>query len=54
LSSTPTQYRVTATVAGHVATVTGVDATRLTIGLVDSGGSPVTVPEQVAWRAEFV
>jgi Pectate lyase superfamily protein len=53
LASTPTQYGVTATVAGHVVTVTGVDSTTLTIGLTDSHGHPVTSPETVAWWAEF-
>jgi Pectate lyase superfamily protein len=53
LASMPTRYGVTGTVAGHVATVTSVDATTLTIGLTDSHGYPVTSPEQVAWWAEF-
>jgi hypothetical protein len=53
LASTPTRYGVTATVAGHIATVPGVDATTLTIGLTDSQGYPVTSPENVAWWAEF-
>ena len=53
LARTPTQYSVTATVAGHIATVTGVDATTLTIGLIDVRGYPVTSPETVAWWAAF-
>jgi hypothetical protein len=53
LASTPQQYGVTGTVAGHIATVTGVNATTLTIGLTDSHGYPVTSPETVAWWAEF-
>jgi hypothetical protein len=53
LASTPTQYGITGTVAGHIATVTGVNGTTLTIGLTDSHGYPVTSPETVAWWAEF-
>jgi hypothetical protein len=53
LARTPTQYGVTGTVAGHVATVTGVNATTLIIGLTDSHGHPVTSPETVAWWTEF-
>jgi hypothetical protein len=53
LASTPTRYGVTGTVAGHIATVTGVNATTLTLGLIDVHGYPVTSPETVAWWAEL-
>jgi hypothetical protein len=53
LASTPTRYGVTGTVAGHIATITSVNATTLTIGLTDSRGYVVTSPETVSWWAEF-
>jgi hypothetical protein len=53
LASAPTKYGVTGTVAGHIATVTDVNATMLTIGLTSYDGSPVTSSEKVAWWAEF-
>lgn len=49
---TPTRYSVAATVAGHIAVVTAVDTTNLTIGLTNHDGTAVTVAENVVWWAE--
>lgn len=52
LAAAPTKYGLTSTVAKHIASVTGVDATNLTIALYDDAGAAVAVAENVAWWAE--
>ena len=53
LAGTPTSYSVTATVAKHIAVVTAVNGTNLTIGLHDDMGNPITTAENVSWHAEY-
>jgi hypothetical protein len=49
---TPTKYGVTSAVAGHIAGVSAVDATNLTITLTDAAGVAIAVNENVIWWAE--
>lgn len=51
LRITPGRVSVTASVAKHIASVTAVDGTNLTIALYDDTGAAVTVAENVYWEA---
>lgn len=51
LAAAPTQYVATPTVSGHIAMVTAVSATTLTIALLNHDGTPVAVAENINWRA---
>lgn len=51
---TPTSYTVTPTNAAHIACVTAVSSTELTVALkVASSGAAVEAAENVVWRAEY-
>jgi len=52
LDETPTYVNLTASVDGHIAVATAVDATSITVGLVDDAGSAVSTAETVYWEAE--
>jgi hypothetical protein len=49
----PTYINLTTTVKGHIASVSNVTATHLTIELVDSSGNNVTVDEDLYWEAKI-
>jgi len=51
LDETPTFVNLTASVDGHIAVATNVDATSITVGLVDDAGSAVGTAETVYWEA---
>lgn len=51
LGSAPTLYGVFSTAGGHIASVTAVDATNLTIALKNHDGTAVSTPENVMWFA---
>lgn len=51
LGVAPTFYGAFATVATHIATVTAVDATNLTIALKTDAAGAVGTPENVNWFA---
>jgi len=51
LAETPSYVNLTASVDGHIAVATAVDATSITVGLVDDAGSAVGTAETVYWEA---
>jgi len=51
LITTPTRYGITSTVAGHIASITAVSSTTITVGLTDAAGTGIAVAENVAWWA---
>lgn len=53
LASTPTYINLTTSNADHIASVTSVDGTDITIGLQDHDGSAVGIAETVYWEAEM-
>jgi len=52
LDETPSYVNLTASVDGHIAVATAVDATSITVGLVDDAGSAVGTAETVYWEAK--
>lgn len=53
LTGTPSKVTVTSTVLGHIAGVSAVDGTIITILLADAAGSAVGTPENVRWTAQL-
>lgn len=49
----PRRYGITATVAGHIATVTAASGTSLTIALHNHDGTAISAAENVSWWAEL-
>lgn len=52
LAKTPGYYSISATGAGHIANITAVSSTTLTVALKNNDGTAVTTAENVTWRAE--
>lgn len=51
LSAAPDYAQVTASVSGHIATISSVDASNITIDLYSPAGNQVTAAETVYWMA---
>jgi len=53
LPAAPRVYGITSTVLGHIAGISAVSSTTLTVLLSDAAGAAVNTPENVVWWASL-